>query len=830
MHRALRFAGWAAASVGGLVIAALIAGWLTLRASLPQLDGSAPIAGLSASATVERDALGVPTIRGATRLDVARATGFVHAQDRFFQMDLQRRAAAGELAALFGPLALEFDRGVRWHRFRWRAQQAVARLEAGERALLQAYADGVNAGLATLGARPFEYFALRMKPVAWRPEDTVLAAYAMFLDLQETDARRELSREAMERTLPAEVVGFLADNGSAWSARLDGTADPIRPIPGPESFAYLASAAAGSGEQEPIRLVAARTPGPGLRDVFSSQGGLDDDPETVDGSNNWALAGRLTTRGGAAIVANDMHLVLRNLPTTWYRARFVVGAEGGRPAIDVCGVMLPGAPFIVAGSNGRVAWGFTNSQIDTADPVIIEPAGSEADSYLTPDGPRPIARVTEIIDVVRGASEREVVEETIWGPVMPQRSSRPERKPRRLALAWVAHDVSLVNFHFLEFESAGSVDDAVRVAQDVWLPTQNLVVGDTAGRVAWTLIGPVPKRVGFDGKTPVSMADGSRRWAGMLAAAERPVILDPPGGRVWTSNQQVVGGEVGAALGDGGLAIDGRAFQIGQRLHERKQFDELAALDVQLDTNVYFLRRWGELVVGLLDDEAVAGKPERAEFRRLVSEWKGGAAPESAGYRLIRRFRERAAEMVFGRLLAVCRREFGSFSYTDFAYEEPLWLLASRRAPWTAGAGGWRAELLGCVDGVAAELKGGTDSVRLADRTWGEVNRVDMCHPLGRMVSVLRPWLGMPADAVAGDRFAPNANQGWHGPSERMVVSPGREAAGILHLPGGQSGHPLSRFFRASHQAWLSGAPTPFLPGERVSRLDLVPVLARGDE
>ena len=174
-----------------------------LRASLPQVTGSAAVQGLTARVRVDRDALGVPTITGGTREDVARALGFLHAQDRFFQMDLQRRQPAGELSGLVGARAMEVDEDMRVHRFRSVAHRALELAEPSYRKILDAYADGVNAGLNALGAPPFEYLVLRAAPEPWRPEDSILTVLAMFNTLQGRQAVFEQSHGALRDTLPS---------------------------------------------------------------------------------------------------------------------------------------------------------------------------------------------------------------------------------------------------------------------------------------------------------------------------------------------------------------------------------------------------------------------------------------------------------------------------------------------------------------------------------------------------------------------------------------------------------------------------------------------------
>ncbi len=217
-----------------------------LTASLAQQAGQRTLPGLAAPVSVERDAQGVPTIRGASRLDVARATGFVHAQERFFQMDLLRRRGAGELAELLGPPLVEVDRADRLHRFRALAEKVVAGSAPADRALLDAYTQGVNSGLAALGAPPFEYLLLRAQPRPWQPEDSVLAVLAMFFELQDASGERESALGVMHDTLPAAMFDFLAPRGSEWDAPLEGGPIPAPPVPGPEVLDLRRRPAAGS--------------------------------------------------------------------------------------------------------------------------------------------------------------------------------------------------------------------------------------------------------------------------------------------------------------------------------------------------------------------------------------------------------------------------------------------------------------------------------------------------------------------------------------------------------------------------------------------------------
>ncbi len=231
--------GWPrrlALGLGGLIAvlaAATLGGYLIFRASLPRLDGELAIPGLRAVVTIERDANGVPTIRAENRRDLARATGYVHAQDRFFQMDLQRRLSAGELSELLGPGTLPTDRSLRRHQFSRVADRVLEQASPAERDLLAAYAEGVNQALKDLGSRPWEYLPLGASPRPWKARDSLLVAFAMYIDLNDTTGERELANAALQAALPAELFPVLNPLGSEWDAPVDGGTWRSPPLPGP---------------------------------------------------------------------------------------------------------------------------------------------------------------------------------------------------------------------------------------------------------------------------------------------------------------------------------------------------------------------------------------------------------------------------------------------------------------------------------------------------------------------------------------------------------------------------------------------------------------------
>ena len=789
---------WTFGVAAAVLLLAVAAAWLTLRASLPQIDGEAPVAALDAGVTIERDAAGVPVIRGESRRDVARATGYAHAQDRLFQMDLLRRTGAGELAALLGAGVLDADRKIRLHQFRQKATEALALLAAGDRALLEAYAAGVNAAVATLGARPFEYLLLDQTPEPWRAEDCILVVYAMWIDLQGLDAHNEQRRGRLAAALPEPVYRFLVEPEPAGEAALDGSFLPQMAIPAAVDY-DLRKLDRGLFE----RLDAGRA----KRIAFRRELG---ERDSMIGSNNWAVAGS-RARGGGALVANDMHLGL-NVPNIWYRARLVVQTEG----LDVAGVSLPGVPAIVAGSNRHVAWGFTNSYGDFQDLIRLE-RGPAAESYLAPDGPRSFATEIETLRVADGEPETLVVTKSVWGPVI---GDDGEGNP--LALAWTAHRPDATDMAMLRLERARDLDSAAAIIGGAGMPGQNVMIADSRGRIGWALSGRLPRRVGFDSSRPSAWHEEGTGWHGWVAPADSPRLLDPPLGYAWSANARVLGGEAYAQIGDGDYAPAGRARQIRDRL---AAIDEASASDmlaIQLDDRAEYAARWQPLFRQAL---ARAGE---AEAERLVAGWSGRATIDDAGYRLLREFERSVTFRAFETIAAEAIARWPDFRwrapqrFTEVAWrlvqERPANLLDPRFADWDA----WLAHV------AAVTVRDMPDACdKLADCTWGKVNVSEIRHPVSEALPALSRFLDMPSTPLPGDWSVPRVQSSTFGASERFAVSPGREAEGYLHMPGGQSGHPLSPFYRAGHAAWERGEPTPFLPGPARHTLKLVPGVDR---
>jgi penicillin G amidase len=430
--------------------------------------------------------------------------------------------------------------------------------------------------------------------------------------------------------------------------------------------------------------------------------------------------------------------------------------------------------------------------------------------------------VAEVIAVNGGPPDTLRITETIWGPVWGE-----DTQGRPLALRWTAHDPTAVNLALHGFETARDVDEMVALAGLVGIPPQNLVVADSSGRIAWTIAGRIPRRVGWDGRLPVSWADGAHRWDGFLDPAEQPRLVDPLEGLLWTANNRVTAGHDLVVLGDGGYGLGARARQIRDALRALERPVEADMLALQLDDRALMLAEWRDLLLPVLARQAESGTvdPGCAEFLRIVrDEWEGRADPASVSYRLVRNLVFTLIERVYDALTTPCREADEDFAPSWLPYRHAVtWELLSARPPHLLppGAADWDAVVLAAVDTLVARATRGERS--LADYTWGKHNTVQVAHPFARLVPRLARWLSAPPQALPGDSSLPRVQSRRAGASQRLVVSPGREQDGIFHMPGGQSGHPMSRYFLAGHDDWAEGRATPLLPGPAAHRLVLRP-------
>lgn len=758
--------------------------WLVMRASLPQYSGTTKLSGLTHTVRVDRDALGTATIQAMNRVDLTRALGYVHAQERFFEMDLMRRSAAGELAELFGKAALSKDRQIRKHRMRTRAKHMFESLPKDQRDLIEAYCTGINAGLAALPLQSFPYLLMRERPALWQNEDTLLVILAMYFTLQEQSFYRELQLSTLQAALPASVYQFLTALGGDWDAPLIGLPFKWPLLPSKDEFDFQAYTHLPEMRHDPLEL-----------------------HDEAPGSNSFAVSGELSN--GAALVANDMHLSLR-VPNIWFRARFIYPHpnEAGSK-IDVSGATLPGVPAIVVGSNGNIAWSFTNSYIDIADwvRVVLHPKNSALYHY---EGEwKSLLTFQETLRVRDAEDEFLEIQETEWGPILAY-----DHDGIPLALNWVAQHRDAADLKLVHLELAANVDQALGTAQQSGIPAQNFIVGDRKGNIGWTIAGRIPVRSGnYDPQLPADWSNHETGWLGWLPSMHYPLISNPTNMRLWSANARLVEGLALERLGDGGYELGARSKQIRDSLLAKERFTTEDLFAVQLDHRALFLTRWQKLL-----HEVIDRAPSESWKQKLADgllDWDGFAAPNSVSYRIVRTFRQQVVDSIYRNFITVVKYQYPNFSLPRLPQiEHAIWRLIEERPLHflPLGNANWEDFLQKCAKKVVLLMEAQSSDEN--PWNWGKQNIAQIQHPLSKVLpGFVARWLDMPKDLLAGDSFMPRIQAPNFGASERFVVAPGNEEQGYFSMPGGQSGHPLSPYYGSGHQDWVIGKPTPFLPG-----------------
>ena len=769
MRRAL---SWLGLSLIGIVLLGglgLGGGYFWLRGSLPQVDGEVVVPRLGAPVTIVRDRWAIPHIEASSLRDASFALGFVHAQDRLWQMEFQRRLGAGRLAEILGAGGLRSDRFMRTLGLYRLAEAGLAHLEDDTVAWLQAYADGVNAFLDTrTGPLPPEFLILRhgeLEP--WRPADSLVWLRVLALDLA-TNYRDELMRARLARRLSAEQIA------DVW---------PTYPESAPVTLLELARALPSD------ELAAVLPPAA---------------PEGV-GSNAWVVApGRSTT--GGALLANDPHLGLQ-APGVWYLAHLVT------PGLELVGATLPGIPAVVLGHNGTIAWGFTNTGADTQDLFIerIDP-GNPA-QYLTPDGPAPFEVREERIRVAGASPVALTARATRHGPVisdlLPDAAAFGD--DRVVALAWSAlaeDDLGLQAL--LRIGTARNWEEFVTALRDVSAPMQNIHYADAAGHIGFIAPGRVPVRRNGDGRWPVPGWSGDYDWQGWIPFEALPRTIDPADGVLFNANNRVVPEDYPYLL-TADWEAPHRARRLAQLLrHDAFRPEDFA--DMQAD------------VLSLLAEDLLP---------IMLTATPRGPAATSAMARLERWGRVMRADAAEPLIFAAWYRELSRLIYADelgdmfdgFWHVRPQFMerILTRRQIWCDDVRTDRAETCAELAGAALDAALQDLARRFGDEPdawrWGTAHAARMPHPIFADQHVLSLLFGIEVP-TGGDSVTLNVghfnprNQRWpfantHAATYRAIYHLADLDQSRFVTATGQSGNPLSRHYDDLTVLWASGRAVP---------------------
>jgi penicillin amidase len=373
---------------------------------------------------------------------------------------------------------------------------------------------------------------------------------------------------------------------------------------------------------------------------------------------------------------------------------------------------------------------------------------------------------------------------------------------------WIMDDPDALNVAFMPLYDAHTTAEAVAAAHRLGIADENFLAADSAGHIAWTIAGRLPKRIGYTGRWNTYWEYRDREWDGFLPPDEVPTVTDQP--YLWSANQRMLGGDALTKLGDGGYIRAARGAQLKADLAALAKGSAaprpLDLLDIELDDQAEFLSWWRDLALKHLPagdvHDAVANDSARAEAG-------------SKGYRFVREFRQRVAHAVLDPIFASCAEDDETFTWMRLNYEPALRELLTKQPAHLLDPSYRSWDSL-----IAAQLKAQGTSLP----TWGARNRLAIRHPFSRVLpSFLTSWMNQPSVPMPGDTDMPRVQAPGFGASERFAVSPGHEDQGIFEMPGGESGHPLSPFYSAGHQDWVEGKPSPFLPGPTAHTLMLQP-------
>ncbi len=767
MRRGFRWLGIFLAALVGVVLLCGGAGFLWLRTSLPQVDGDIAVPGLAGAVRIARDDRGIVTIEAASMADAAFALGFVHAQDRLFQMDAMRRLGAGRLSEVLGTVTIEVDRLMRTLGLYAQAEAQVAAASPELRRALDAYASGVNAFLTTRrGALPLEFQLLNYAPEPWVPADSLVWGRIMALQLSGNYAEERLDLE-LEKALPPELFRLLLPEAQAAAGLPAGW------------FGPLAAA-----------------------------------------SNNWVV-GAAKSASGRPLLANDPHLGL-GAPSIWYLARIAT------PQRNLVGVTSPGMPLVIIGANDHLAWGFTTTQSDTQDLFEERLATGSADRYETPDGPQPFATEAATIRV-KGAPDLHVtIRRTRHGPVIsdldadaPTDGATDGATPARpiLALAWTAlapddrTPDALMAMNLAD--SAAAFETALR---DFHAPQQNVVYADAAGTIGFVAAGRVPlRRAIYRGSLlPAPGWSGAYDWIGTLPFAALPQGHGEGQGWLATANNKVTPEGYRpfiAAYWPG----DERFQRIRAMLTARDKFTAGDFERMQQDTLSQPLK-------DLVQDWLPAIGDAEPEIRAMLAAWDGRMDRNRVEPLIATLWLDRTARRLLGDDFPAPGR--GDAGRAPGVTLDSWWLwqvdrlravmqdarFCDARATSEVESCDWQIGT--AFADTLKELRAGYGADR-AGWLWGRSHRAHMANPVLRQVPLLGTWLDpdLPAD---GDFFTVNRGAAAgrpgvlefpdvHGPSMRMVVDLAQPMAAAFTLAGGQSGNPLSPHYADGLMDWRDG-------------------------
>ncbi len=782
-------------------------GWLwlhhALRKALPQLDGQAQLGGLSAPVTVQRDAQGVPSIAAGSLGDMLEAQGYVTAQDRLWQMDMARRLAAGEAAEILGAKLVEHDTVQRVFGFRSTAERIVGTLPPEQLHQIEAYARGVNSFIAShQSSLPAEFRVLGYAPQPWRPLDTVLVALSMAQTLDESWADK-LSREQITNRLGPTLAADLYPTGS-WRdhppvASQPGISDPQPAVPAipldPSQAMLRAPHASPAG--------ATGVPALPVDDLVRLQQlvGRERSECTgcTPGSNEWVVSGAHTA-SGKPMLSNDMHLT-HGIPEIWYET------ELRAPGFHSAGVTVPGLPFITAGHNDHIAWGFTALYGDVQD-VYIEQTNGRGEYLATANGTQtwqPFERSEERIRVRGSADVVLHLEHTVHGPIVTPLVPNEKRK---LSLKWTLFDPKVIGLPLYALNTANDWTSFRAALSSWWEPTLSVVYADDQGHIGYQAIGFLPQRAGgLQGFPIAANASGAGEWTGFLPFDQLPSAFDPEGGLLATANSRVTpdGYPYQISLE---WANPYRNERIWKWLSGRTALTEADMLTLQTDVYSEVDQQLGFRLAYAID-HASRTTPQQRAAADLLRKWDGVVGIHAAAPAIVDAAKKAFWPMLLEPKIGDAWKLY-AWAEKDYAREQ---LVAHSPEAWLPpGYKNWDDLLAAVVARGLAEAHAPAD---LASWQYGADHTIEIDHPLWSMIPGLKAMSDVGPVPQSGDQTTVKQVTGKLGPSQRFTIDWATPDAATENIVMGQSGDPMSAYYRDQWPAWYGNTTfaLPFTAG-----------------
>jgi len=804
-----------------LVLVAGVLVWSVVRRSLPQLDGTITVPALKDSVTVDRDSWGRPWIRAKSIEDLVTAQGYVMAQDRLWQMDLLRRASAGELSEIFGEVALEADKENRTLGMRIAAERAAADSSPEIRGLLDAYARGVNEYINQRGKRlPIEFLALGYKPRPWMPADTYLISLYMYKTLTST-WKEKLNRQWIMQKVGPERARDLFVEDSPLDHFIVGGNTPNDRGDNAHTTAEMLRMSAPL-----IPEAASRPPFP--RPEWDSAHALlsefDQESSEIIGSNNFVVSGAHTA-SGKPLLANDTHLGL-GVPCIWYLIHLTA------PGWNVEGFALPGAPLVIIGHNDRIAWGFTNSNVDVQDlyEETFDPANQR--NYRVNDEWHSADVRHEAIHV-RGKPDATIdVLVTRHGPIVYREPA--SEGGRAYALRWTALEPGGLDFGFPLLGRAANWNDFIETTRHIAGPGQNTIYADVDGNIGFTLPARIPIRTTGNGALPVPGDTDTFEWEGYIPFEELPRTLNPPDGIIATANARTVGPGYKYYLSDR-YAGPYRTERIYELLSGHTGLTPADCNAVQND----IVSLPNKFLAAQLLEAAQKTKPQNARVAELISKlagWDARATVDSEETSFVEYTRHALFHNLLGPFLGSRTTDYELWEpesiYANVWWRDKVFLentLRARPAKWLPKEyASYDALLMASADQAAAALEAKTHDAEVGAWEWGRFHQLDMVHPLGR-TGPLHSLFSIGPDASNGTVDTVRAMGVGHGPAMRLVADFSNFDDSLMEITTGESGQVGSADYEDQFPEWFAGRgiPAPFTESAedavRAHRLMLLP-------